>query len=66
MITTFRSEWILLNRARLWVITGLTTVVFTVVATALGHLDGEAVPAGSRRRARRSRRCSVRAGRRPR
>jgi ABC-type transport system involved in multi-copper enzyme maturation permease subunit len=35
MIDTFRSEWILLNRKRLWVTTGLTTVVFTVVATAL-------------------------------
>jgi ABC-2 type transport system permease protein len=35
MINTFRSEWILLNRTRLWVITSLTTVVFTVVATAL-------------------------------
>jgi ABC-type transport system involved in multi-copper enzyme maturation permease subunit len=41
MIATFRSEWILLNRARLWVITGLTTVVFTVVATALAISTAE-------------------------
>jgi ABC-type transport system involved in multi-copper enzyme maturation permease subunit len=41
MIATFRSEWILLNRARLWIITGLTTVVFTVVATALAITTAE-------------------------
>jgi ABC-type transport system involved in multi-copper enzyme maturation permease subunit len=35
MISTFRSEWILLNRRRLWLTTGITTVTFTVVATAL-------------------------------
>ena len=35
MLASYRSEWILLNRARLWITTGLTTVVFTVVATAL-------------------------------
>lgn len=35
MIATFRSEWILLNRSRLWITTGLTTIVFTIVATAL-------------------------------
>ena len=38
MIASFRSEWILLNRRRLWVTAGLTTVVFTVVATALAML----------------------------
>jgi hypothetical protein len=33
MIASFRSEWILLNRPKQWLVTGLTTVVFTVVAT---------------------------------
>ncbi len=35
MINAFRSELILLNRTRLWVIAGLVTVVFSSVATAL-------------------------------
>jgi ABC-type transport system involved in multi-copper enzyme maturation permease subunit len=35
MINTFRAEWILLNRRRLWVVAGLTTVLFTILATTL-------------------------------
>ena len=35
MIRAFRSEWILLNRTKLWLILGVITAVFTAVATAL-------------------------------
>jgi len=35
MIAAFRSEFLLLNRFRMWAIAGLVTVVFTVAATAL-------------------------------
>jgi ABC-type Na+ efflux pump permease subunit len=35
MINSFRSEWILLNRKKLWLVLGLTTAVYTIVATAL-------------------------------
>jgi hypothetical protein len=35
MIRAFRSEWILLNRKKLWLILGAITAVYTVVATAL-------------------------------
>jgi ABC-2 type transport system permease protein len=41
MIATFRSEWILLNRRRMWVVAGLTTVVFTVLATAVAISTAE-------------------------
>lgn len=33
--TAFRAEFVLLNRTRVWVIAGLTTVAFTIAATAL-------------------------------
>jgi hypothetical protein len=35
MITAFRSELVLLNRARMWATAGLVTIVFTAIATAL-------------------------------
>ncbi len=35
LLYSFRSEWILLNRRRLWAGMGITTVVFSVVATWL-------------------------------
>jgi ABC-type transport system involved in multi-copper enzyme maturation permease subunit len=35
MIAAIRSEWILLNRARLWAVIGAVTVAFTVLATWL-------------------------------
>ena len=35
MIRAFRSEWILLNRKKLWLILGVITAVYTAVATAL-------------------------------
>ena len=35
MIRSFRSEWILLNRKKLWLILGAITAVYTAVATAL-------------------------------
>jgi hypothetical protein len=41
MIATFRSEWILLNRPRLWITAGLTTIVFTVLATTLAISTAE-------------------------
>lgn len=35
LLNSFRSEWILLNRPRLWMGLGITTVVFSLVATWL-------------------------------
>jgi ABC-type transport system involved in multi-copper enzyme maturation permease subunit len=35
IVNAFRSEWILLNRKRLWLILGLITTVYTAVATTL-------------------------------
>jgi ABC-type transport system involved in multi-copper enzyme maturation permease subunit len=35
ILNAFRSEWILLNRKRLWLILGLITTVYTAVATTL-------------------------------
>lgn len=35
MIAAFRSEFLLLNRSRMWVVTGLVTVVFTVATTVV-------------------------------
>jgi ABC-type transport system involved in multi-copper enzyme maturation permease subunit len=35
LLNAFRSEWILLNRKRLWLVLGAITTVYTVVATAL-------------------------------
>ncbi len=52
MIAAFRSEFLLLNRFRMWAIAGLVTVVFSVAATALlvstavpaAKVDGDAIP----------------------
>jgi ABC-type transport system involved in multi-copper enzyme maturation permease subunit len=35
LLNAFRSEWILLNSKRLWLVLGAITTVYTVVATAL-------------------------------
>ena len=35
MINAIRSEWVLLNRRRLWVVLGMITTAFTVIATWL-------------------------------
>jgi ABC-type transport system involved in multi-copper enzyme maturation permease subunit len=35
ILNAFRSEWILLNRKRLWLVLGAITTLYTVVATAL-------------------------------
>ena len=35
MINAIRSEWVLLNRRRLWVVLGVITTAFTVTATWL-------------------------------
>jgi ABC-type transport system involved in multi-copper enzyme maturation permease subunit len=35
ILNAFRSEWILLNRKRLWLILGAITTAYTIVATAL-------------------------------
>lgn len=41
LINSFRAEWILLNRRRMWITAGVTTVVFTIVATALALSTAE-------------------------
>ena len=48
MIAALRSEWLLLNRARLWVALGVTTIAFSVVATALSLAAAEPGPARGR------------------
>ncbi len=48
MIAALRSEWLLLNRARLWVALGVTTIAFSVVATALSVAAAEPGPARGR------------------
>ena len=48
MIAALRSEWLLLNRARLWLALGLTTIAFSVVATALSVAAAEPGPARGR------------------
>lgn len=35
VLNSFRSEWILLNRRKLWLVLGLTTLVYTALATTL-------------------------------
>jgi ABC-type transport system involved in multi-copper enzyme maturation permease subunit len=35
IVNAFRSEWILLNRKRLWLILGVITTIYTAVATTL-------------------------------
>ena len=35
VLNSFRSEWILLNRPKMWTVMGLTTAIFTIFATAL-------------------------------
>jgi hypothetical protein len=40
-LTAFRSEWILLNRKRLWLVLGAITTLYTVVATALAISTAE-------------------------
>src|SRR5215207_2922977 len=35
LVNSYRSEWILLNRPKMWMVMGLTTAIFTIVATAL-------------------------------
>jgi ABC-2 type transport system permease protein len=35
ILNAFRSEWILLNRKRLWLVLGAITTVYTIVATTL-------------------------------
>ena len=52
MITAFRSEWILLNRKKLWLILGAVTAVYTVVATALVISTAEPLLQQSEGRAR--------------
>ena len=47
MIAAYRSEWLLLNRARLWVIAGLTMLAFTVGATWLAVVNAEPPGPGS-------------------
>lgn len=46
MIDVFRSQWLLLNRARMWAVAGALTLVFTVAATLLGVSSAEPAPNG--------------------
>jgi ABC-type transport system involved in multi-copper enzyme maturation permease subunit len=41
IVNAFRSEWILLNRRRLWLVLGAITTAYTVVATALSISTAE-------------------------
>jgi ABC-type transport system involved in multi-copper enzyme maturation permease subunit len=41
ILNTFRSEWILLNRRRLWLLLGAITTAYTVAATALALSTAE-------------------------
>jgi ABC-type transport system involved in multi-copper enzyme maturation permease subunit len=47
LLNSFRSEWILLNRRRMWAAMGLTTVVFTIVATVLTLSTAESFVGGN-------------------
>ena len=47
LTNSFRSEWILLNRRRLWVVMGVTMAVFTVVATMLTLSTAKSVVGGN-------------------
>ncbi len=47
MITAFRSELVLLNRARMWLTASTVTIVFTAVATALLIATTEPAVAGA-------------------
>jgi ABC-type transport system involved in multi-copper enzyme maturation permease subunit len=40
-LNAFRSEWLLLNRKRLWLVLGAITTLYTVVATALSLSTAE-------------------------
>ena len=46
MIAVFRSQWLLLNRPRMWAVASAITVAFTVAATALGITTAEPARAG--------------------
>ena len=48
MIAALRSEWLVLNRVRLWLAVGITTIAFSVVATALSIAAAEPGPARGR------------------
>jgi ABC-type transport system involved in multi-copper enzyme maturation permease subunit len=41
ILNAFRSEWILLNRKRLWLVLGAITTLYTVAATALAIATAE-------------------------
>lgn len=47
MIAAYRSEWLLLNRARLWIAAGLVMLAFTVGATWLAVANAEAPGPGA-------------------
>ena len=46
LLNSFRSEWILLNRRRMWTAMGLTTAIFTIVATVLTLSTAESFVGG--------------------
>jgi len=47
MIAAFRSEFLLLNRFRMWAVAGFVTVAFTVAATALLIISAEPAAPGA-------------------
>lgn len=48
MTAVIRSQWILLDRARMWAVAGAITVVFTVVVTGLSIAAAEPAGQGAR------------------
>ncbi len=46
LVNSYRSEWILLNRRKMWTVMGITTAIFTIVATALTLSTAESVVGG--------------------
>ena len=48
LVNSYRSEWILLNRPKMWAAMGLTTAIFTIVATALTLSTAESIVGGDR------------------
>ncbi|WP_116995869.1 ABC transporter permease [Desertimonas flava] len=46
IVNSYRSEWILLNRRRMWMVMGATTVAFTVLATIVTLATAEDVVGG--------------------
>lgn len=46
LVNSYRSEWILLNRRRMWLAMGITTIAFTILATAVTLSTADSVVGG--------------------